>query len=122
MHHLLGSNPEKGVAIGYLHAFVLVATLRDRIDMLFILPAPGLAACAHTEIDELAYILEKTVNANARALSYLNDKVNQIRIRVLSNRATTDYLLLKNQIGCEKLQGICFFNLTDNLQLSSKGD
>lgn len=76
--------------------------------MLFILPAPGLAACAHTEIDELAYILEKTANANARALSYLNDEVNQIQIRVLSNRATSDYLLLKIKLDVRSFRVYAF--------------
>lgn len=92
-------------------------TITSTVFKALFFPGAVVSTQEQTEIDELACILEKTANATAKALSYLNEEINEVRTGVLQNRAAIDYLLLKNQIGCEKLPGMCCFNLTDNSNL-----
>lgn len=39
--------------------------------------------------------------------------MGELRTAVLQNRATIDYLLLKNQLGCKQFSDLCYFNISD---------
>ena len=43
----------------------------------------------------------------------LNQELGEVQVAVLQNRATIDYLLLKEHMGCEQFPGMCCFNLSD---------
>ncbi|XP_059570322.1 syncytin-B-like [Alligator mississippiensis] len=75
---------------------------------------PGLAVSNSRNLNALACVLAKGLNATSRALSALNAEQKQLRDAVLENRAAINYLLLRHNLGCETLKEICCFNLTDN--------
>ncbi|XP_059580914.1 syncytin-A-like [Alligator mississippiensis] len=74
----------------------------------------GLAVSNNRNLNAVACVLAKGLNATSRALSALNAEQKQLRDAVLENRAAIDYLLLRHNLGCETLKGMCCFNLTDN--------
>ena len=47
----------------------------------------------------------------------LNQELGEMQVAVLQNRATIDYLLLKQHMGCKQFPGMCSFNLSDFLKL-----
>ncbi|XP_059571944.1 syncytin-A-like [Alligator mississippiensis] len=75
---------------------------------------PGLAVSNRRNLNAVACVLAKGLNATSRALSALNAEQKQLRDAALENRAAIDYLLLRHNLGCETLKGMCCFNLTDN--------
>ena len=65
------------------------------------------------EISKLACAYSKTTNLTASVLSELNQELGEVRAAVLQNRATIEYLLLKEHVGCEQFPRMCCFNLSD---------
>ena len=57
------------------------------------------------------------MDATSQAISAISQELGQIREAVLENRAAVDYLLLRQNHGCEEFKGLCCFNLTDSSQL-----
>lgn len=39
--------------------------------------------------------------------------MDELRTTVLQNRAKIDNLLLKHNLGCQQLPGVCYFNVSD---------
>ncbi|XP_015704681.2 LOW QUALITY PROTEIN: uncharacterized protein LOC107306240 [Coturnix japonica] len=76
---------------------------------------PGVAA-AHTlkEIERLACWTVKQANVTSQLLSDLLIDVESIRHAVLQNRAAIDFLLLAQGHGCQDVEGMCCFNLSDH--------
>ncbi|XP_073083779.1 uncharacterized protein [Manis javanica] len=79
----------------------------------FILPVPGLVVGMQNEISKMACAYSKTTNLTDSVLSELNQELGEVRVAVLQDCATIDYLLLKEHMGCEQFPGMCCFNLSD---------
>ncbi|XP_053142656.1 uncharacterized protein LOC128340887 [Hemicordylus capensis] len=75
---------------------------------------PGSNIQLHQLINGLACLLQQTVNKTSEAIALLMELLDQVRTGVLQNRVAIDYLLLKNNYGCEHFEGLCCFNITDN--------
>nr|ATY46613.1 envelope protein Mab3 [Mabuya sp. NRPS-2014] len=80
---------------------------------------PGLAIGNAKTISKVACSLAKTINATSTAISALNREQQQLRHTVLDNRAALDYLLLLHNKGCEVVNQVCCFNLTDQSHVVS---
>ena len=65
------------------------------------------------EISKLACAYSKTTNLTGSILSELNQELGEVQVAVLQNRATIDYLLLKEHMVCEHFPGRSCFNLSD---------
>ncbi|XP_015710563.1 LOW QUALITY PROTEIN: uncharacterized protein LOC107309905 [Coturnix japonica] len=76
---------------------------------------PGVAAAhALKEIERLACWTVKQANVTSQLLSDLLIDVESIRHAVLQNRAAIDFLLLAQGHGCQDVEGMCCFNLSDH--------
>lgn len=75
---------------------------------------PGLAAGNAKTIGKLACWAVKSINRTSTAISLLNREQKELRQAILQDRAAIDFLLMQSHFGCEKFQGLCCFNLTDN--------
>ncbi|XP_044845459.1 uncharacterized protein LOC123350792 [Mauremys mutica] len=75
---------------------------------------PGLAARNSKNINALACSAVKALNTTSKALALLNEEQGELRHGLLQNRAAIDYLLMQHHYGCEKLDGMCCFNLSNN--------
>ncbi|XP_021237194.1 uncharacterized protein LOC110390266 [Numida meleagris] len=72
------------------------------------------AAHALREIERLACSSVKQANATTEVLSELLMDVDNIRHAVLQNRAAIDFLLLAQGHGCQGVEGMYCFNLSDH--------
>ena len=43
--------------------------------------------------------------------SELNQELGEVQVAALQNRATMDYLVLKEHVRCEQFPGMCCFNV-----------
>ncbi|XP_039403953.1 syncytin-B-like [Mauremys reevesii] len=75
---------------------------------------PGLATGNSMRINGLACAATKALNATSTAIALLNDEQDDIRHGVLQNRAAIDYLLMLHHYGCEKVNDMCCFNISDH--------
>ncbi|XP_032297272.1 syncytin-A-like, partial [Coturnix japonica] len=83
--------------------------------------APGVAAArALKEIERLACWTAKQANVTSQLLSDLLVDVSGIRHAVLQNRAAIDFLLLAQGHGCQDVEGMCCFNLSDHSESMHK--
>ncbi|XP_072199793.1 uncharacterized protein [Excalfactoria chinensis] len=83
--------------------------------------APGVAAAhALREIERLACWTVKQANVTSQVLSDLLMDVESIRHAVLQNRAAIDFLLLAQGHGCQDVEGMCCFNLSDHSESMHK--
>ena len=57
------------------------------------------------------------MDATSQAISAISQELGQIREALLENRVAVDYLLLRQNHGCEEFKGLWCFNLTDSSQL-----
>ncbi|CAI5768989.1 Hypothetical predicted protein [Podarcis lilfordi] len=64
-------------------------------------------------ITSLAYSEAKTLNFISQALHLLNKEQSELQNGLLQNRAI-DYLLMLHHYGCEQVNDMCCFNITDN--------
>ena len=71
------------------------------------------------EISKLACAYSKTTNLTRSILLELNQELGEVEVAALQNLETTDYLLLKEHMGCEKSPGMGCFNLSDFSDCSS---
>lgn len=55
----------------------------------------------------MACIISKTINITAKILAEISLEMDKLKITVLWYRGTIDYLLLKYNLGCQQLPGIC---------------
>nr|WDE30412.1 env protein [Avian leukosis virus] len=77
--------------------------------------APGVAAAqALREIERLACWSVKQANLTSLVLNAMLEDMNSIRHAVLQNRAAIDFLLLAQGHGCQDVEGMCCFNLSDH--------
>nr|ADO33896.1 envelope protein [Avian leukosis virus] len=77
--------------------------------------APGIAAAqALKEIERLACWSVKQANLTSLILNAMLEDMNSIRHAVLQNRAAIDFLLLAQGHGCQDVEGMCCFNLSDH--------
>nr|AHG50454.1 envelope protein [Avian leukosis virus] len=77
--------------------------------------APGVAAAqALREIERLACWSVKQANLTSLILNAMLEDMNSIRHAVLQNRAAIDFLLLAQGHGCQDVEGMCCFNLSDH--------
>nr|ADO33893.1 envelope protein [Avian leukosis virus] len=77
--------------------------------------APGVAAAqALKEIERLACWSVKQANLTSLTLNAMLEDMNSIRHAVLQNRAAIDFLLLAQGHGCQDVEGMCCFNLSDH--------
>lgn len=79
----------------------------------FLLPVLGLAAGQQEEVSKTARLISKNTNITAKALTEINQEIEELRTAVLQNRATKDYLLLKHNLGYQQLTGVCCLNISD---------
>ena len=63
------------------------------------------------EISKLACAYSKTTNLTGSILLELNQELGEVQVAALQNLATTDYLRLKEHMGCEQFPGMGCFNL-----------
>ena len=63
------------------------------------------------EISKLACAYGKTANLTGSILSELNQELGEVQVAALQSLVTTDYLLLKEHVGCEQFPGMSCFNL-----------
>lgn len=75
---------------------------------------PGLAVHNTRQIGKLACWTVKAISQTSTAIALLNQEQRELRNAILSNPAAIDYLFLKHHVGCEAVQQMCCFNLTDN--------
>ena len=64
------------------------------------------------ETSKLACAFSKTTNLTGSILLELNQELGEVQVVALQN-LTTDYLLLKEHMGCEQSPGMGCFNLSD---------
>ena len=64
------------------------------------------------EISKLACAYSKTTNLTGPILLELNQELWEVQVVELQNLTTTDYLLLKEYMGCEQFPGMCCFKLS----------
>lgn len=77
--------------------------------------APGVAAAQSlAQIERLACWSVKQANLTTLILNAMLEDTNSVRHAVLQNRAAIDFLLLAQGHGCEDLEGMCCFNLSDH--------
>ncbi|KAF6114629.1 hypothetical protein HJG60_010590 [Phyllostomus discolor] len=76
---------------------------------------PAMATFLNVEMGRLACAMAKPSSATSQAIS---QELGQVREAVLENHTAIDYLFLRRNHGCEELEGLCCFNLTDNSQLT----
>nr|QKK36224.1 envelope protein [Avian leukosis virus] len=77
--------------------------------------APGVAAAqALREIERLACWSVKQANLTSLVLNAMLEDTSSIRHAVLQNRAAIDFLLLAQGHGCQDVEGMCCFNLSDH--------
>lgn len=77
--------------------------------------APGVAAAqALKEIERLACWSVKQANLTSLVLNAMLEDMNSVRHAVLQNRAAIDFLLLAQGHGCQDVEGMCCFNLSDH--------
>jgi len=77
--------------------------------------APGVAAAqALKEIERLACWSVRQANLTTLILNAMLEDTNSIRHAVLQNRAAINFLLLAQGHGCEDVEGMCCFNLSDH--------
>nr|AFY23252.1 envelope protein [Avian leukosis virus] len=77
--------------------------------------APGVAAAqALREIERLACWSVKQANLTSLVLNAMLEDMNSVRHAVLQNRAAIDFLLLAQGHGCQDVEGMCCFNLSDH--------
>ena len=65
-----------------------------------LLPVLGAVTEIQREISQMACLISKTTNTTA--IAQINQEIGELNITVLQNRATTDYLLLKHNLDCQK--------------------
>ncbi|XP_062988008.1 syncytin-A-like [Elgaria multicarinata webbii] len=75
---------------------------------------PGLAVGNAKQLGHLACLLAKTINSTSIAIGLLIQEQQDLRHAILDNRAAIDFLLLQRHLGCEAVENMCCFNLTDN--------
>ena len=61
----------------------------------------------------MACAFSKTTNLTGSILLELNQELGEVQVVVLQNLTTTDYLLLKEHMGCEQSPGMGCFNMCD---------
>ena len=61
------------------------------------------------EISKLAWAYSKTTNLTESLLLELNQELGEVQVVALQNLTTTDYLLLKEHMGCEQFPGMGLF-------------
>jgi len=77
--------------------------------------APGVSAArALAQIERLACWSVKQANATTLVLNAMLEDLNSVRRALLQNRAAIDFLLLAQGHGCEDVEGMCCFNLSDH--------
>ncbi|XP_031461779.1 uncharacterized protein LOC116237009 isoform X1 [Phasianus colchicus] len=77
--------------------------------------APGVAAAQSlAQIERLACWSAKQANLTTLVLNAMLEDTNSIRHAMLQDRAAIDFLLLAQGHGCEDLEGMCCFNLSDH--------
>ncbi|XP_069480546.1 uncharacterized protein [Ambystoma mexicanum] len=74
----------------------------------------GLSAGGYKSLIKLACLVVKGLNHTSQALEELLLDSKVIRKATLQNRAAVDYLLLKHNLGCNAVEGMCCFNLSDH--------
>nr|QLI47669.1 MAG: envelope polyprotein [Retroviridae sp.] len=76
---------------------------------------PGVAvAHAMASLGKLACWAVKQANVTTQILTEMAQDLDSMRHAVLQNRAAIDFLLLAQGHGCEELEGMCCFNLSDH--------
>ncbi|XP_066847083.1 uncharacterized protein [Anser cygnoides] len=76
---------------------------------------PGVAvAHAMASLGKLACWAVKQANVTTQILTEMAQDLDSLRHAVLQNRAAIDFLLLAQGHGCEELEGMCCFNLSDH--------
>lgn len=53
--------------------------------------------------------MAKTTNTTAKILAEINQEMGELRMTILQNRATTDFLLLKHNLRCQQFPGMYYF-------------
>ncbi|KAE8582764.1 hypothetical protein XENTR_v10020251 [Xenopus tropicalis] len=71
---------------------------------------PGLTVYQGKQINEIACIIVKSINAASIAIANLLTDIGDARKAVLQNRAAIDYLFFKHNHGCEYFEGLFCFN------------
>ena len=69
---------------------------------------------ALTPIERLACFADQHANMTTLVLNAMLEDLNSVRHALLQNRAAIDFLLLAQGQGCEDIDGICCFNLSDH--------
>ena len=83
----------------------------------FIPSFPGNTTGMRKGISKVACAYSKTTNLTTPILSELNQELEEVRVAVLQNHVTADYLLLTERMGCKQFPGMCCFNLSDFFQV-----
>lgn len=73
-------------------------------------------AQALNQLNKLACWSIKQANATSEILEEMMQDMSSLRHAVLQNRAAIDFLLLAQGHGCEDVDGMCCFNLSDHSQ------
>eukprot|EP00079_Xenopus_tropicalis_P034300 XP_017948071.1 PREDICTED: uncharacterized protein LOC108646211 [Xenopus tropicalis] len=71
---------------------------------------PGLTVYQGKQINEIACIIVKSINAASIAIANLLPDIGDARKAVLQNRAAINYLFFKHNHGCEYFEGLFCFN------------
>ncbi|NXU09898.1 ERB1 protein, partial [Pardalotus punctatus] len=83
--------------------------------------APGVSAGkALGDIEKLACWTVRQANVTTNIISQMLLNQNSLRHALLQNRAAIDFLLLAQGSGCEDVEGMCCFNLTDHSESARK--
>ncbi|CAI5799393.1 Hypothetical predicted protein [Podarcis lilfordi] len=85
-----------------------------------LLGVPGLAVRNSMNINSLACSAAKALNFTSQALHLLNKEQSELHHGLLQNRAAIDYLLMLHHYGCEQVNDMCCFNITDNSKAIQK--
>lgn len=80
-----------------------------------LVPAIG-TAHALASINKLACWAVKQSTVTTQILTEMAQDRDSLRHAILKNRAATDFLLLAQGHGCEEIEGMCCFNLSDHGQ------
>ncbi|XP_049649677.1 uncharacterized protein LOC126035290 isoform X1 [Accipiter gentilis] len=78
-------------------------------------PSVGTAR-ALNQLNKLACWSVKQARATSEVLEEMMQDMSSLRHAVLQNRAAIDFLLLAQGHGCEDVEGMCCFNLSDHSQ------
>lgn len=84
------------------NSFHLLDPVTVEATFALLLPVPGTVTEIQREISQMACLISKTTNTTAKLLAQIKQEIGELKITVLQNRATTDYLLLKHNLDCQK--------------------